>query len=277
MQIGPIKVSNDNDFYIMGILNVTPDSFSDGGNYDSVDGALEHCEFLLSEGADIIDIGAESTRPGHEQISTEEEIARLLPILKAIRVRYPDIAISIDCYRAETARAALSAGADMINDIWGLTYDEDMAAAIAESGAAVCVMHNRSDMNYTDLISDVKNDLAQMLRRAEKAGIARSQICIDPGIGFAKRIEENLFVLKHLEELQGFDLPILLGTSRKGFLGSLLEGVPADERDVATAATSVIGYEKGCRIFRVHDVRKTKEALTVARAILEAEYGLCRD
>ncbi|MDD3931948.1 MAG: dihydropteroate synthase, partial [Eubacteriales bacterium] len=163
MQIGPIKVSNDNDFYIMGILNVTPDSFSDGGNYDSVDGALEHCEFLLSEGADIIDIGAESTRPGHEQISTEEEIARLLPILKAIRVRYPDIAISIDCYRAETARAALSAGADMINDIWGLTYDEDKAAAIAESGAAVCVRHNRSDMKYRDLISDVKNELAQML------------------------------------------------------------------------------------------------------------------
>lgn len=273
MQIGPLTVKNDADFYVMGVLNVTPDSFSDGGNYDSIYPALKHCEILLAEGADIIDIGAESTRPGHEQISTEEEIARLLPILKTIRAAYPNIAISIDCYRAETARAALEAGADMINDIWGLTYDAEMADVIAEYGAAVCLMHNRPDMNYKDLISDLKVDLSLMLDIAEKAGIARSQICIDPGIGFAKRKEENLFVLRHLEDLQDFDLPVLLGTSRKKFLGILLDDVPASERDVATAATSVIGYEKGCRIFRVHDVRKTKEALIVAQAVAEAEYG----
>ena len=274
MQIGPLTVKNDADFYVMGILNVTPDSFSDGGSYNSIYPALEHCEFLLAEGADIIDIGAESTRPGHEQISTEEEIARLLPILKTIRAAYPNIAISVDCYRAETARAALDAGADMINDIWGLTYDADMADVIAEYGAAVCVMHNCSDMNYKDLIGDLKVDLSHMLEIAEEAGIARSQICIDPGIGFAKKKEENLFVLKRLEELQDFDLPVLLGTSRKGFLGTLLGGVSAKERDVATASTSVIGYEKGCRIFRVHDVRKTREALIVAKAVAEAEYGL---
>ncbi len=274
MQIGSITVKNNADFYVMGVLNVTPDSFSDGGSYNSIYPALEHCEFLLAEGADIIDIGAESTRPGHEQISTEEEIARLLPILKTIRAAYPNIAISVDCYRAETARAALDAGADMINDIWGLTYDADMADVIAEYGAAVCVMHNRSDMNYKDLIGDLKVDLSHMLEIAEEAGIARSQICIDPGIGFAKKKEENLFVLKRLEELQDFDLPVLLGTSRKGFLGTLLGGVSAKERDVATASTSVIGYEKGCRIFRVHDVRKTREALIVAKAVAEAEYGL---
>lgn len=274
MQIGSLSVKNDADFYVMGVLNVTPDSFSDGGSYNSIYPALEHCELLLAEGADIIDIGAESTRPGHEQISTEEEIARLLPILKTIRAAYPNIAISIDCYRSETARVALEAGADMINDIWGLTYDADMADVIAEYGAAVCVMHNRSDMNYKDLLEDIKTDLSRMLEIAEEAGIARSQICIDPGIGFAKKKEENLFVLKHLEELQDFDLPVLLGTSRKGFLGTLLGGVSAKERDVATAATSVIGYEKGCRIFRVHDARKTREALIVAKAVAEAEYGL---
>ncbi|NLW54651.1 MAG: dihydropteroate synthase [Clostridiaceae bacterium] len=274
MQIGPLTVKNDADFYVMGVLNITPDSFSDGGSYDSIAPALEHCEFLLAEGADIIDIGAESTRPGHEQISTEEEIARLLPILNTIRAAYPNIAISVDCYRAETARLALEAGADMINDIWGLTYDGEMAGVVAEYGAALCIMHNRRDMNYKNLIGDLKDDLSSMLKLAEKAGIARSQICIDPGIGFAKRIEENLYVLRHLEELRDFELPVLLGTSRKGFLGLLLDGVPAKERDVATAATSVIGYEKGCRIFRVHDVRKTKEALTIAQAVAEAEYGL---
>ena len=274
MRIGPLTVKNDADFYVMGVLNITPDSFSDGGSYDSIAPALEHCEFLLAEGADIIDIGAESTRPGHEQISTEEEIARLLPILNTIRAAYPNIAISVDCYRAETARLALEAGADMINDIWGLTYDGEMAGVVAEYGAALCIMHNRRDMNYKNLIGDLKDDLSSMLKLAEKAGIARSQICIDPGIGFAKRIEENLYVLRHLEELRDFELPVLLGTSRKGFLGLLLDGVPAKERDVATAATSVIGYEKGCRIFRVHDVRKTKEALTIAQAVAEAEYGL---
>lgn len=274
MRIGPLTVKNDADFYVMGVLNITPDSFSDGGSYDSIAPALEHCEFLLAEGADIIDIGAESTRPGHEQISTEEEIARLLPILNTIRAAYPNIAISVDCYRAKTARLALEAGADMINDIWGLTYDGEMAGVVAEYGAALCIMHNRRDMNYKDLIGDLKDDLSSMLKLAEKAGIARSQICIDPGIGFAKRIEENLYVLRHLEELRYFELPVLLGTSRKGFLGLLLDGVPAKERDVATAATSVIGYEKGCRIFRVHDVRKTKEALTIAQAVAEAEYGL---
>lgn len=274
MQIGPLTVKNDADFYVMGVLNITPDSFSDGGSYDSIAPALEHCEFLLAEGADIIDIGAESTRPGHEQISTEEEIARLLPILNTIRAAYPNIAISVDCYRAETARLALEAGADMINDIWGLTYDGEMAGVVAEYGAALCIMHNRRDMNYKNLIGDLKDDLSSMLKLAEKAGIVRSQICIDPGIGFAKRIEENLYVLRHLEELRDFELPVLLGTSRKGFLGLLLDGVPAKERDVATAATSVIGYEKGCRIFRVHDVRKTKEALTIAQAVAEAEYGL---
>lgn len=274
MQIGPLTVKNDADFYVMGVLNITPDSFSDGGSYDSIAPALEHCEFLLAEGADIIDIGAESTRPGHEQISTEEEIARLLPILNTIRAAYPNIAISVDCYRAETAHLALEAGADMINDIWGLTYDGEMAGVVAEYGAALCIMHNRRDMNYKNLIGDLKDDLSSMLKLAEKAGIARSQICIDPGIGFAKRIEENLYVLRHLEELRDFELPVLLGTSRKGFLGLLLDGVPAKERDVATAATSVIGYEKGCRIFRVHDVRKTKEALTIAQAVAEAEYGL---
>lgn len=274
MRVASLNIENNSKFYIMGILNVTPDSFSDGGKYNNVTAALEHTEELLSDGADIIDIGAESTRPGHEKISSDEEIARLLPILKAVRQSYPKIPVSVDCYRASTARAALDAGADMINDIWGLSYDPWMAALIREYGAAVCIMHNRQDMNYKDLMSDIKTDLSHMLLIARDAGIDDSQICIDPGIGFAKTAADNLAVLKQLDLLQSFNLPVLLGTSRKGFLGKLLNNVEARERDLATAVTSALAYDKGCRIFRVHDVKKTKEALIVAEAIAEADDGL---
>lgn len=272
MYIGSLKLDIKNKAYVMGILNVTPDSFSDGGSYNTVTLALKHCEHMLEDGADIIDIGAESTRPGHTQVSTDEEIRRLLPVIKALRKEFRDVPLSVDCYRVATARAALEAGADMINDIWGLTYEANMATLIAEYEASVCIMHNRSNRNYVNLIEDVKQDLTHQLSLASQAGIARSRICLDPGIGFAKGFKENLVVLRHLEEFTSFDLPLLLGTSRKGFLGRILD-VPAAERDAATAVTSALGYEKGCRLFRVHDIKATKEALLVTQAIAEAEYG----
>lgn len=273
MQIGPQHFDFSSDrAVIMGILNVTPDSFSDGGNYTDIDRALQHVETMCLEGADIIDIGAESTRPGHVQISTEEEIRRLIPILTRIRQAFPHVPLSVDCYRAATAKAALEAGADMINDIWGLTYDPDMAPVIAAAKATVCIMHNRPNRNYTDFLPDVLADLKHMLGLAEAAGIGRDRIVLDPGVGFAKDMQENLLIIQHLAELQRYGLPILLGTSRKGFLGKILN-VEATNRDIGTAVTSVYGYLQGARIFRVHNVAANRQALDTLLAIERASHG----
>lgn len=261
----------DNKAYIMGILNITPDSFSDGGSHDTIATALAHAQMMLDQGCDIIDIGAESTRPGHTQISTDEEIRRLVPILEAIRDHFPNVAISVDCYRYETAEVALQHGADMINDIWGLTYDDKIAQVIAKYDGAACIMHNRPDRNYSDLLSDLLADTQHMLNIGLKAGIDPEKICIDPGIGFAKDFTENLITLKHIDAFERFHLPILLGTSRKGFLGQILD-LPAPERDLGTAATTVYGYLHGARIFRVHDILANKQALEVARQIVMSDH-----
>lgn len=264
--------SSPDEPILMGIINLTPDSFSDGGSYTTTESALAQATTLLGQGAHILDLGAESTRPGHQQISTDEEIDRLLPPLHAIREKFPETYISIDCYRSETARAALKAGAHMINDIWGLLYDPEMAPLIAEYDADVCIMHNRKNTEYINYLEDVLVDLKTQISIAKEAGIADEKICIDPGIGFGKNYEQNLALLSRLDILQVFPYPILLGTSRKGFLGRLLD-VPPKDRDLATAVTSALGYEKGARIFRVHHVAASKEALTIAKAIKGASHG----
>lgn len=272
MKIGQHTFDFEHQGYIMGILNVTPDSFSDGGQWVQQDQALAHVEAMIAEGCDILDIGGESTRPGHQQISVAEECARILPIIEAVKARF-DLPISVDCYRAETARAAIDAGCDMINDIWGLKYDEAMAGLIAETGVAYCLMHNDEAPRYESYPQAVWDDILRQVDRALAAGCRRDQLILDPGIGFAKTRPQDAQAVHHLDDLAAFGYPVLLGTSRKRLLGSIVD-LPAQERDLATAATTVYGYLKGARIFRVHNVKVNKEALAVAMALENDGHGL---
>ena len=253
---------------VMGILNVTPDSFSDGGRYNSVDAAVQHTLKLVQDGADIIDIGAESTRPGHTPISVDEECSRLLPILEALK-NITDRPLSVDTFHAETAQTVLNAGADMINDIWGLTGDADMASVVANSGCPVCIMHNRPDTNYQNFVADWLQDMRDRIALAHEAGIRDEQIILDPGIGFAKSYEWDVACMHHLNDLCALGYPVLLGLSRKRMIGNL-SGLPVDQRDEATAAANLYGLLGGARIFRVHNVQLARRTLdTFAR--LEAE------
>ena len=269
MRIGNRDFEIRNHTYIMGILNVTPDSFSDGGNYNQIDTALFHVEEMLRDGADIIDIGGESTRPGYVQISVEEEIERVAPVIEQIRNRF-DVPISLDTYKAEVAEAGIKAGADLINDIWGLKGDDRMAEVIAKAGVPCCLMHNRKEAVYQDYIQDVLADLEESLELARKAGIERDRIILDPGIGFAKTYEQNLVLLQQLEALHSFGCPILLGTSRKSVIGLTLD-VSANERLIGTVATTVMGAMKGCSFVRVHDIKENVQAIKMTEAILHAE------
>lgn len=269
MVIGNRNFEIGNHTYVMGILNVTPDSFSDGGNYNQMDKALYHVEEMICDGADIIDVGGESTRPGYEQITVQEEIERVVPVIEQIKSRF-DIPVSLDTYKAAVASAGIDAGADLINDIWGLKGDTDMAAVIAKSGLPCCLMHNRKEAVYKNYIQDVLADLEESLEMAEKAGIVRDKIMLDPGIGFAKTYEQNLLLLKQLEVLHSFGRPVLLGTSRKSVIGLTLD-VPAQERVIGTVATTVMGVMKGCSFVRVHDIRENVEAIKMTEAVLQAE------
>lgn len=269
MKIGSREFHFDTDFYLMGILNVTPDSFSDGGRFDDADRAYYQAEKLISEGADILDIGGESTRPEHVKITAEEEIERVCPIIEGIKERF-DIPVSLDTYKSEVAREGIRAGADMLNDIWGLKWDGTMAAVIAEAGVACCLMHNRHDCNYTSLMEDIIADLLESVRLAQEAGIAKERILLDPGIGFAKNPEENLCVLKHLDALTGIGYPVVLGASRKSVIGLTL-GLPVEEREEGTLAITILGRQAGCSVFRVHDVKTNLRGLRMAEAILRAQ------
>ncbi|MBO5390033.1 MAG: dihydropteroate synthase [Lachnospiraceae bacterium] len=274
MIIGKKEFSIGKRPYIMGILNVTPDSFSDGGQFyregdiSDVDKALRHVRDMIDAGADIIDVGGESTRPGHTQISVAEEIERTCFIIEAIKEHF-NIPVSLDTYKAKVAQAGILAGADMINDIWGLKYDEDMASVIAKSGVACCLMHNRDNTNYYDLIDEIKDDLNESVNIALSAGISKDRIILDPGIGFGKTYEQNVKTMKHLEEFKSLGYPILLGTSRKSMIGNLLD-LPVEERDEGTVATSVYGFMKGCAFFRVHNVKANYRALKTV-------YGIMRE
>lgn len=239
--------------HVMGILNTTPDSFSDGGKYTSVEQAVKRALKMESLGADIIDIGGESTRPNHEPVSLKEELNRVIPVIKSIKAKV-NIPISIDTYKSEVARQALEAGADIINDIWGAKREPEIAAVAAEYDAPIILMHNRKNMEYTSLIDDMKEDLQESIDIAMKYGVAKENIILDPGIGFAKTAQDNIMVMNQLEKFTVFDLPLLLGASRKTFIGEILD-VPADQRDNGTGATTCLGITKGIHMIRVHDVK----------------------
>lgn len=253
--------------HIMGILNLTPDSFSDGGNYSTVDKAVNQALELEKQGADIIDIGGESTRPGYTPISAEEELDRIIPVIRILKDKL-SIPISVDTFKAETAEKALEAGADIINDIWGAKKDLEMAKVVAKYNAPIILMHNRNEENYRDFMEDVKSDLLESIQIAKDAGITDDNIILDPGVGFAKSMEQNMEVVRELHELVDLGYPVLLATSRKRFIGHVLD-VPADERDVGTAATTVIGVQQGAHIVRVHNVHINAEAAKIADAIYE--------
>lgn len=265
MRIGKKEFQTRGHTYVMGILNVTPDSFSDGGRWNDRDAALGHVEEMLKEGADIIDIGGESTRPGYTMLSEEEETARVAPIVEAVKAAF-DVPVSLDTYKAGVARAGIAAGADLINDIWGLKYDGRMAGVIAESGLPCCLMHNRTDREYLSFVRDVTADLRESLLLAEQAGISSEKIILDPGVGFAKSYEQNLEIIRCLGDLRALGHPLLLGCSRKSVIGLTLD-LPADERLEGTLATTVLAVIQGCMFVRVHDVRENVRAIKMAEAV----------
>ena len=255
-----------NHTYVMGILNVTPDSFSDGGKFNNIDSALKHTEQLINDGADIIDVGGESTRPNYTKISDEEEIERVVPVIEKIKADF-DVPVSIDTYKSKVAAAAVGAGADLVNDIWGLKYDEKMADVIAKHDVACCLMHNRNEAVYDSFLFDFMKDMKECVKIADKAGIARDKIILDPGVGFGKTYEMNLEIIQKLEIMHEFKLPILLGTSRKSVIGLTLD-LPADEREEGTLVTTVYAVQKRCAFVRVHDVEKNKRAILMTQALM---------
>jgi dihydropteroate synthase len=264
---------------VLGILNVTPDSFSDGGRWLDPDAALAHAEEMVAEGADLLDIGAESTRPGRPApVSAEEEWRRLGPVLEGLARRLPGVPVSVDTVKGTTARRALEAGAWIINDVTGLRHDPAVADACAAHGAGLVVMHSRGDLpdlatythaTYGALMTEIADELGGMIRTAEGRGVAPARIAVDPGFGFGKRPEHNLRLLDQLAALRALGRPIVVGPSRKRFLG-VVTGRDAAERDAATAAACVLAWERGAHIFRVHAVRGTRDALRVAHAVRTA-------
>jgi len=267
MKIGNRNFDIDHECYIMGILNVTPDSFSDGGQWNDYDKAKKHVADMIEEGAAIIDVGGESTRPGHTQISVEEEINRVVPIIRMIKENF-DIPVSIDSYKSPVVEAALKAGADLVNDIWGLKYDRRVADLIAEYQVPCCLMHNRDNTDYNDFLKDVCEDLRESVAIAREAGIPDEHIILDPGVGFGKTYEQNLRIIHHLECLKELGYPVLLATSRKSVIGIALD-LPSDQRVEGTVTTTVMGVEKGAAFVRVHDVKENMRAIKMTQAILK--------
>jgi dihydropteroate synthase len=261
---------------ILGILNITPDSFSDGGRFLSPDAALLQADRLLAEGAQILDVGGESTRPGNEPVPAADELARVGPVVEALARRHPEIPLSVDTVKAEVAEAALAAGAAIINDVSGFRLDPRLARVAATAGAGVILMHSRGTVSTMarldhaeydpDVITGVRVELAETLDRAGAAGVGPDRVVVDPGFGFAKTAEQNLLLLDQLATLRSLGRPLLVGPSRKRFLGSVT-GREVLERDTATAAACVMAYERGARLFRVHNVALTRDALAVAASV----------
>ena len=255
---------------IMGILNGTPDSFSDGGRYNTSDTAVAHAKSMIEQGADIIDVGVESTRPGHTQISVAEEIERMKDILLPV-LDMSTLPVSVDTYRAETADFALSHGAHILNDIWGLKYDKDMAAVAAKYDVPVIIMHNQNTTDYDDIIDDMKAFFFSSVDLALKEGVKPQNIWLDPGIGFGKDYAQNVEVIQRLGEITVYEYPVLLAPSRKRFIGTILNELPAEERDEGTVATCITGMIQGVDMVRVHNVEMHKRAITVADVLLRGE------
>ncbi|MDF2558226.1 MAG: dihydropteroate synthase [Bacillales bacterium] len=268
MKFGKFDFDFEKKTYVMGIMNVTPDSFSDGGRFNQIDQALYHAERLVRDGADILDIGGESTRPGSGFVSQDEELNRVLPIIEQIS-REMDIPISIDTYKSEVAKQSLRAGAHIINDVWGAKWDPLMAEVAAEYEAPIILMHNRKETGYKDFIQDVITDLLGSIEIAKNAGVHSNKIILDPGIGFAKTFQQNVFLMKNLDNITNLGYPVLLGTSRKSMIGNILD-LPVEERLEGTIASNCFGIQMGCRIVRVHDVKEMVRAAKVMDAILRA-------
>ncbi|MBO1582662.1 dihydropteroate synthase [Bacillus sp. XF8] len=254
LRCGEYTLNLNKKTLIMGILNVTPDSFSDGGNYDKVNAAVSHAREMVDGGADIIDIGGESTRPGFAKVSVEEELGRVIPMIRAVskEVKVP---ISIDTYKAEVAKQAIEAGAHVINDIWGAKAEPKIAEVAAHYNVPIILMHNRENTNYRNLMADMIADLYESVKIAKGAGVPDENIILDPGIGFAKTSEQNLEAMRNLEQLHVLGYPVLLATSRKSFIGHVLD-LPVEERVEGTGASICLGIEKGCEMIRVHDVKE---------------------
>ena len=267
IKIGNRRFALDGSCRIMGILNVTPDSFSDGGRFNSVETATLRAREMVAEGADIIDVGGESTRPGHTRISDEEEIARVVPVIERIKAEL-DVPVSVDTYKSAVAGAAVKAGADLINDIWGFRYDEGLARLTAEAGLPCVLMDNRTEPVTGDIMEAMKATLVESIEIARRAGVADENIILDPGIGFGKTYEQNLTAINRLDELCGLGFPVLLAASRKSVIGNTLN-LPAGERVEGTVATSVIGVMKGAAFVRVHDVKENMRAVKMTEAILK--------
>lgn len=253
---------------IMGILNVTPDSFSDGGSYNGIEDAVKQARRMADEGADIIDIGGESTRPGADPVGSREELSRVMPVIKALKeeksIKLP---LSIDTYKGEVAEEALKAGVEMINDVWGLQKDPEVARSAARHEAVICLMHNRDNTDYDDLIADITVELKKSIDLAIEEGIPEKDIIIDPGIGFGKDLQQNLEVMRHLQDLKSLGYPILLGTSRKSMIGKTLD-LPVADRLEGTAATVAYGIAAGVEIIRVHDVKEMSRVSRMTDAIV---------
>jgi dihydropteroate synthase len=251
---------------IMGILNVTPDSVSDGGSYVDIDRAISHAKEMIENGADIIDIGGESTRPGYQRISDQEEIERVVPVIERLSKEI-EVPISIDTYKAEVAKHAVEAGATIINDIWGAKAQPEIAKVAADYNVPIILMHNRKDHDYDQIIPDMIVDLMESVKIAKDAGVKDEKIILDPGLGFAKTMEDNLMVMRHLDSFVQLGYPVLLATSRKSFIGHVLD-LPPNERMEGTGASICLGIEKGCQLIRIHDVLEMSRMAKMMDAML---------
>lgn len=266
LQLGGLTLDFTRETVVMGILNVTPDSFSDGGRFNTIDTAVAQAKRMVEDGAKIIDVGGESTRPGHTPISEEEEIARIVPIIRAL-VKEVNAVISVDTYKANVARAAIEAGAHIINDIWGAKKDPQMAATAAALDVPIILMHNRTNEEYTDYWADFLADMEESIAIVKKAGVKDEHIILDPGIGFVKNLAQSIETMQKLDELVALGYPVLLATSRKRMIGAILQ-LPVDERVEGTAATCAYGVQKGCHLVRVHDVKEVARTVKVIDALV---------
>lgn len=266
LTINGITLDYTKETFIMGILNVTPDSFSDGGNYTSVAKAVAQAKKMVAEGAKIIDVGGESTRPGHVEISEEEEIARVVPVIEAL-VREVHAVISIDTYKANVAEAAIKAGAHMINDVWGAKADARMTSVAAQYNVPIILMHNRDNTDYKYFWLEVHKDLQQSLAIARAAGVPDAHIILDPGIGFGKTTAQNIKMMQHLPDLVAMGYPVLLATSRKSMIGNVLD-LPTAERLEGTMATVVYGIDRGCHMMRLHDIEPMRRAMKMTDVLV---------
>lgn len=263
---GPYELDYGKKTLVMGILNATPDSFSDGGKYFDADKAVKHALEMAANGADIIDVGGESTRPGFDEVSAEEELERVIPVIRAVAKEVP-LPISIDTYKAAVAEEAISAGAHIINDVWGAKKDPKMAETASRLEVPIILMHNRENRDYSVFVRDVLNDLYESIHIARNAGVKEENIILDPGIGFAKNLPYNLEMMRNLDTITSLGYPVLLGTSRKSFIGTILD-LPVEERVEGTGATVCYGIQKGCQIIRIHDVREMSRLAKMMDALM---------